>query len=92
MEHVVKLPHTLSRVNPAGYKMDGFGNYNLEINGVPDSPFANKSVLNLYFLDSGDYSTDKSILGYGWIKPSQQHWFRQTSQQLQVFTYILIVS
>ncbi|KMZ57253.1 putative inactive purple acid phosphatase 29 [Zostera marina] len=83
MSRVVKLPHTLSQVNPAGYKMDGFGNYNLEINGVPDSPFANKSVLNLYFLDSGDYSTNKSIPGYGWIKPSQQLWFRHTSHKLQ---------
>ncbi|XP_035835670.1 uncharacterized protein LOC118483957 [Helianthus annuus] len=35
------------------------------------------------FLDSGDYSTVPAIPGYGWIKPSQQFWFQQTSMKLQ---------
>ncbi|KMZ57254.1 putative inactive purple acid phosphatase 29 [Zostera marina] len=85
MTHIVKLPHTLSRINPdgLGYEIDGFGNYNLEVKGALHSPLANKSVLNLYFLDSGDYSTVASIPGYGWIKPSQQLWFQQTSDRLQ---------
>ncbi|KAL0438317.1 UNVERIFIED_CONTAM: putative inactive purple acid phosphatase 29 [Sesamum latifolium] len=54
-----------------------------EVHGVEGSRLENKSVLNLYFLDSGDYSTVPSIPGYGWIKPSQQLWFERTSSKLQ---------
>ncbi|KAJ7963385.1 Inactive purple acid phosphatase [Quillaja saponaria] len=84
MKHVVGLKNTLAKVNPAeAHIIDGFGNYNLEIGGVQGTGFENKSVLNLYFLDSGDYSTVPSIPGYDWIKPSQQLWFQQTSKKLQ---------
>ncbi|KAK3194472.1 hypothetical protein Dsin_025782 [Dipteronia sinensis] len=85
MKHIVTLNNTLSQVNPSNqtHIIDGFGNYNLEIGGVKGSGFENKSVLNLYLLDSGDYSTVPSIPGYGWIKPSQQMWFQSTSAKLQ---------
>ncbi|KAL4622013.1 putative inactive purple acid phosphatase 29 [Castanea sativa] len=84
MKHIVKLKNTVSLVNPVEvHVIDGFGNYNLEVGGVEGSSFENKSVLNLYFLDSGDYSTIPSIPGYGWIKPSQQFWFERTSKRLQ---------
>ncbi|XP_015888952.3 probable inactive purple acid phosphatase 29 [Ziziphus jujuba] len=84
MKHIVGLKNTLSQVNPSDAKIiDGFGNYNLEVGGVKGSSYENKSVLNLYFLDSGDYSTVPSIPGYGWIKPSQQFWFQLTSAKLQ---------
>ncbi|XP_041000291.1 probable inactive purple acid phosphatase 29 isoform X1 [Juglans microcarpa x Juglans regia] len=84
MKHIVGLKNTLSQVNPVeAHVIDGFGNYNLQVGGVEGSSFENKSVLNLYFLDSGDYSTVSSILGYGWIKPSQQLWFERTSKKLQ---------
>ncbi|KAK9050397.1 hypothetical protein SSX86_030637 [Deinandra increscens subsp. villosa] len=84
MNHIVGMRHTLSQVNPFDVDViDGFGNYNLEVHGVEGSSFMNKSILNLYFLDSGDYSTVPSIPGYGWIKPSQQFWFQQTSKKLQ---------
>ncbi|ONK59151.1 uncharacterized protein A4U43_C08F3510 [Asparagus officinalis] len=83
MRHIVKMPYTLSRLNPVGIDIDGFGNFNLEVAGAEGSSLANKSVLNLYFVDSGDYSTVPSIPGYGWIKPSQQLWFQQTSSRLQ---------
>ncbi|XP_009368962.2 probable inactive purple acid phosphatase 29 [Pyrus x bretschneideri] len=84
MKHIVGLKNTLAQVNPLDQDViDGFGNYNLEVAGVEGSGFENKSVLNLYFLDSGDYSTVPSIGGYGWIKPSQQYWFEQTSAKLQ---------
>ena len=87
MKHVVGLKNTLSQVNPAeAHIIDGFGNYNLEIGGVKGSCFENKSALNLYFLDIGDYSTVPAIPGYGWIKPSQQLWFQRTSAKLQVIT------
>ena len=85
MKHIVGMKHTLSQLNPPeAHVIDGFGNYNLEVHGVEGSNFANKSVLNFYFLDSGDYSTVPSITGYGWIKPSQQFWFQRTSMKLQV--------
>ncbi|XVF22248.1 hypothetical protein REPUB_Repub12eG0157200 [Reevesia pubescens] len=84
MKHIVGLKHTLSQFNPSeAHIIDGFGNYNLEVGGVEESGFANKSVLNLYFLDSGDYSTVPAIPGYGWIKPSQQLWFQRTSAKLR---------
>ncbi|KAJ6729689.1 hypothetical protein OIU85_020583 [Salix viminalis] len=53
------------------------------IGGIKGSQFENKSALNLYFLDSGDYSTVPAIPGYGWIKPSQQLWFQRTSAKLR---------
>ncbi|KAF9688012.1 hypothetical protein SADUNF_Sadunf02G0152800 [Salix dunnii] len=84
MKHIVGLKNTLSQVNPAeAHIIDGFGNYNLEIGGIKGSQFENKSALNLYFLDSGDYSTVSAIPGYGWIKPSQQLWFQRTSAKLR---------
>lgn len=85
MKYIVKMNNTLSLLNPPdARKIDGFGNYNLEVSGVDGSPFHNKSVLNLYFLDSGDYSTSRLIPGYGWIKNSQQSWFLRTSRRLKV--------
>lgn len=85
MKHIVGMKHTLSKFNPPEFHViDGFGNYNLEVNGLVGSSFVNKSILNLYFLDSGDYSTVPAIPGYGWIKPSQQLWFQRTSRKLQV--------
>ncbi|KAG2326997.1 hypothetical protein Bca4012_035902 [Brassica carinata] len=85
MNYIVKLPNTFSQVNPpeAAHYIDGFGNYNLEIHGVAESSLQEKSLLNLYFLDSGDYSSVPSIKGYDWIKTSQQLWYNQTSKRLQ---------
>ncbi|KAF4382908.1 hypothetical protein G4B88_010079 [Cannabis sativa] len=91
MKHIVGLNNTLSQVNPPEAKsIDGFGNYNLEVGGVKGSSFENKSALNLYFLDSGDYSTVPSIPGYGWIKASQQFWFERTSSKLKVTSLTVI--
>ncbi|XP_057861434.2 probable inactive purple acid phosphatase 29 isoform X1 [Cryptomeria japonica] len=84
MKHIVSMDYTLSKLNPkTNKKIDGFGNYNLEVMGVAGSALKGKSVLNLYFVDSGDYSTDPNISGYGWIKPSQQAWFKETSAKLR---------
>lgn len=94
MQHIVAMNYSLSMINPCVDShaqscnsilnwIDGFGNYNLEVGGVHGSPVENKSVLNLYFLDSGDYSTVTDINGYGWIKATQQVWFAQTSTKLQ---------
>ncbi|RLN35038.1 putative inactive purple acid phosphatase 29 [Panicum miliaceum] len=83
MRHLVSMKNSLSGLNPEGVEIDGYGNYNLEVSGVDGTSLGEKSVLNLYFLDSGDYSTVPSIKGYGWIKASQQVWFQQTSSSLQ---------
>nr|CAB3457697.1 unnamed protein product [Digitaria exilis] len=83
MRHLVGMKNSLSGLNPEGVEIDGYGNYNLEVSGVEGTSLGEKSVLNLYFLDSGDYSTVPSIPGYGWIKASQQVWFQQTSSSLQ---------
>ena len=88
MNHIVGMKNTLSKFNPPEvHSIDGFGNYNLEVGGVEGTDFENKSVLNLYFLDSGDYSQVSTILGYDWIKPSQQLWFQRTSAELRVLSY-----
>ncbi|KAF7843716.1 putative inactive purple acid phosphatase 29 [Senna tora] len=66
MKYIVGMKNTLSKLNPPEvHVIDGFGNYNLEVEGVKGTDMENKSVLNLYFLDSGDYSTLPSIPGYG---------------------------
>eukprot|EP00268_Persea_americana_P040531 TRINITY_DN4027_c0_g2_i2.p1 TRINITY_DN4027_c0_g2~~TRINITY_DN4027_c0_g2_i2.p1 ORF type:complete len:458 (-),score=61.60 TRINITY_DN4027_c0_g2_i2:253-1626(-) len=91
MQHIVQMQRTVSRLNPTvdsctiqgEEEIDGYGNYNVEVSGVEGSTLHNKSILNLYFLDSGDYSTVPSIPGYGWIKPSQQLWFQRTSAKLK---------
>ncbi|KAM3711869.1 hypothetical protein ACB098_01G141400 [Castanea mollissima] len=99
MKYTVTLKNTLSKFNPenAGY-IEGFGNYNLEVGGAEGSKFENKSVLNLYFLDSGNFAdccTDRDfplpgppeihryVIGYDWVKNSQQFWLLQTSKRLQ---------
>lgn len=65
--------------------IDGFGNYNLRIWGAPGSHLANHSVLNLYFLDSGDTAIVNGVQTYGWIKESQLRWLRGISEVLQVW-------
>uniref|UniRef100_A0A803N887 Calcineurin-like phosphoesterase domain-containing protein n=1 Tax=Chenopodium quinoa TaxID=63459 RepID=A0A803N887_CHEQI len=90
MEYIVGLKNTLSLLNPSNLEQDesiwGWGNYNLEVAGVQDSPLQNKSVLNLYLLDSGEFTYSlppNFYMGYEWIHPSQQSWFLRTSKQLQ---------
>ena len=92
MKYIVGLNNSLSKVNPPEvHIIDGFGNNNLEVGGVQGTAFENKSVLNLYFLDSGDYSKVPTIPDYDWIKPSQQLWFQQTSAKLRVQSRLLII-
>ncbi|KAJ4774846.1 Purple acid phosphatase 29 [Rhynchospora pubera] len=82
MRHITAMPYTLSRLNPDdGSEIDSYGNYNIEISGPEGSPLVNKSVLNLYFLDSGDYSTVQSINGYSWIKLSQQKVYKSAPHE-----------
>jgi hypothetical protein len=70
--------------NPHLTSVEGFGFFNVEVGGVECSELANKSVLNLYFLDSGDQSNIAGVEGYDWIKSGQREWFTHASAQLQV--------
>lgn len=63
--------------------IDGFGNYNLRVRGAPGSEYANCTVLNLYFLDSGDRAVVHGIKTYGWIKESQLRWLHGISKEFQ---------
>lgn len=88
MEHIAKMDYTLSQVYPQGsnssmVEVDGFGNYHLEVEGAKGSPFEETSVLNIYMLDSGDYSKVKKVHGYGWIQESQKKWFKELSTKLK---------
>lgn len=67
-------------------RIDGFGNYDIRVWGAAGSPFANSSVLNLYFLDSGDRAVVDGIRTYDWIKQSQLSWLRSVSKNFQAAT------
>lgn len=88
MSYIVGMDYTVSRVTPSGddgcRALDGFGNYILNIFGPAGSPLENKSVMNLYLVDSGDYSNLTQIPGYGWIHETQATWIRKSSKKLQV--------
>lgn len=92
MSFISLMDYSLSQPNPSAGNtnehppthIDGFGNYNLQVFGALGSPLANSSVLNLYFLDSGDRAVVNGIRTYGWIKESQLLWLRGVSKDLQV--------
>ncbi|CAI9099314.1 OLC1v1036109C2 [Oldenlandia corymbosa var. corymbosa] len=91
MSFISLMDFSLSKTYPSDedsedssmHYIDGFGNYNLEVLGALGSSFANCSVLNLYFLDSGDRATVNGIRTYGWIKESQLGWLRGVSNKFQ---------
>lgn len=92
MTFISLMDYSLSQPNPSAEytdehpptHIDGYGNYNLQVYGALGSPLANSSVLNLYFLDSGDRAVVDGIRTYGWIKESQLLWLRGVSKKLQV--------
>lgn len=90
MSFISLMDYSVSEVNPPDkngnlmVNIDGFGNYYIGINGAPGSSFANTSVLNLYFLDSGDKAVVNGFRTYGWIKSSQLLWLHDLSRKLQV--------
>lgn len=95
MSFISLMDYSVSQTNPLAEDIsepsnqslvadiDGFGNYNLRIWGAPGSHLANHSVLNLYFLDSGDRAIVNGVQTYGWIKESQLRWLRGISEVLQ---------
>lgn len=82
MSIISLMDYSVSRINPIG-NIDGFGNYDIQVYGASGSPFANSSVLNLFFLDSGDRETVNGFRTYGWIKDSQQQWLTSVAKQFQ---------
>ncbi|CAK7345686.1 unnamed protein product [Dovyalis caffra] len=95
MSFISLLDYSVSQTNPSVEDasratkgdiitdIDGFGNYNLEVYGAPGSHLANISVLDLFFLDSGDREVVQGVKTYGWIKESQLHWLRGVSKGYQ---------
>lgn len=83
MTFISMMDYSVAQVNPSEAHIDGFGNYNLRVLGAPGSHLANNSVLDLYFLDSGDRTVVNGVRTYGWIKESQLHWLETVSQGLK---------
>lgn len=93
MSLISLMDYSVSQVNPmvrdpSGHaekvildRIDGFGNYNLMVHGAYGSPLANHSILDLFFLDSGDRVTENGRRTYGWIRESQLDWLRGLSQR-----------
>ncbi|KAI8006045.1 putative inactive purple acid phosphatase 28 [Camellia lanceoleosa] len=96
MSFISLMDYSVSQTNPLAEEtsdsdkeslvrdIDGFGNYNLRVWGAPGSHLANHSVLNLYFLDSGDRAIVGGVRTYGWIKESQLRWLRDVSKAFQL--------
>ncbi|KAF7806682.1 putative inactive purple acid phosphatase 28 isoform X1 [Senna tora] len=95
MSFISLMDYSVSQVNPSTddstnptqggmiTNIDGFGNYHLRVFGAPGSTLANSSIMNLFFLDSGDRTVYQGIRTYGWIKDSQLNWLRNVSQECQ---------
>ncbi|KAL9224731.1 hypothetical protein vseg_000740 [Gypsophila vaccaria] len=95
MSLISLMDYSVSQVNPSVEDLaglgdrklltgiDGFGNYNLKVLGPYGSAAANLSVLNLFFLDSGDRVIVEGRRTYGWIRNSQLDWLQAVSQKEQ---------
>lgn len=57
--------------------LSGYGNYSVELIDLEGNPAA-----NLYFLDSGSYSTLEHVPGYNWIQRDQLNWLAGESSRL----------
>lgn len=101
MSYLTQMDYSLSQVlNPtmesllgkpkdtkAPIEINGYGNYYLQVFGPLGSDNENSSLLNLYFLDSGDYSKFDTVGGYDWIRASQLLWFETLSAKLRVLVF-----
>lgn len=77
MEIYQSMPNCLAQ---AGDEMTGYGNYNLTIQ-AHDS---DKSVFNLWFVDSGSYNEDKSKESYyAFVADDQIEWYKNKSNELK---------
>lgn len=62
-----------------GEEMTGVGNYNLPILNTA----GNKTVFNLWFMDSNPYTDDSEGGGYGYVHKDQIDWYERTSNALK---------
>lgn len=93
MDYISQLKNSLAKVlDPPAEGVYGWGNYYLSVLGPAGSDTENRSLLNLYFLDSGDNSKLPGVKGYDWIRESQQKWFSNLSHQLKVCFLSLLAS
>ncbi|KAJ8471628.1 hypothetical protein OPV22_025971 [Ensete ventricosum] len=83
MSFISLMDYSVSQANPSGFVVDGYGNYDIRVHGAWGSGLANTSVLNLYFLDSGDRAMVGGVRTYGWIRDSQLTWLHTISEELQ---------
>nr|XP_043628518.1 probable inactive purple acid phosphatase 28 [Erigeron canadensis] len=86
MDYSLSQPNPLIPSDPTKQQVmtniDGFGNYDLRVRGAPGSRLANQTMLNLFFLDSGDRAFVDGFKTYDWIKESQLSWLRGASKGL----------
>ncbi|KAG0589644.1 hypothetical protein KC19_1G036100 [Ceratodon purpureus] len=97
MDYLTKMDYSMSEIlNPsmesllgknidhtAPMEVHGYGNYYLQVFGALGSDSANSSLLNLYLLDSGDYSKFDTVGGYDWVRASQLLWFETLATKLR---------
>ncbi|GIP22539.1 metallophosphoesterase family protein [Paenibacillus sp. J22TS3] len=74
MQVALKHRHTVTKSGPK--HLPG-SNYTLQITDREGNPAA-----NLYFLDSGSYSTNPNVPGYDWINQEQINWLTAESGRL----------
>lgn len=74
MQVVLQHRHTVSESGPN--HLPG-SNYALQV-----ADREGNSAVNLYFLDSGSYSTNPNVGGYDWIRREQIHWLAAESDRL----------
>lgn len=95
MKYLTKMDYSLSQVlNPSmesllgqdasqtPIQVNGVGNYYLQVFGPAGSDTGNTSLLNLYFLDTGEYSKFSRVGGYDWIRASQVLWYQLLAAKL----------
>lgn len=97
MSFISLMDYSVSQINPshddlATSDIDGYGNYHLGVHGPHGSKWVNSSILNLFFLDSGDRAVVQGIRTYGWIKESQLRWLVGLSDKLWVHRITLMRS
>ncbi len=62
-----------------GEEMTGVCNYNLPVK----SSDGEKTVYNLWFMDSNPYTPESEGGGYGYVHPDQTAWYQKTAAQLK---------
>ena len=97
MSYLTKMDYSLSKIldpsmesllgkapSQTPIEVNGVGNYYLQVFGPAGSDFENSSALNLYFLDTGEYSKFAHVDGYDWIRANQLLWYQLLAAKLRV--------